>query len=253
MAYFKYKEKSIYYEEKGYGRILVLLLHGNTASSKMFKDISTLYEKDFRIFMLDFLGHGKSDRITEIPDNIWYEEALQTAEFLKIINEERINIIGTSGGALAAINTALIYPKRINKVIADSFEGEYALDIIGESIETERENSKSDAKMIEFWKENHGTDWESIVDNDTKAIIKHYKNIKNFFCKNLSELKVPVMLTGSMEDEYAEYVTFEKVYKEMLEKIPNGKMHLFEKGGHPAFITAGNDFLRKAKKFFEEK
>ena len=250
MPYFKYKNKNIYYEERGNGTIPVVFLHGNTASSKMFSEITGFYEKDFKIFMIDFLGHGKSDRMSEIPDNIWYEEALQTVEFLKNINTGKVNIIGTSGGALVGINCALLSHERINRVIADSFEGEYALDIIAETIDNERENSKSDNNMVRFWKENHGKDWEAVVDMDTKAIIKHYKNVKNFFPGKLSELKVPVLLTGSLEDEYAEYISFEENYKKMLEKLPDGKMYLFKKGGHPAFITAGNEFFQTAKEFF---
>ena len=58
MPYFKYKEKIIYYEESGTGDIPVIFLYGNTASSKMFSEIVSLYEKDFKIFMIDFLGHG---------------------------------------------------------------------------------------------------------------------------------------------------------------------------------------------------
>ena len=250
MSYFRYKNKKIYYEERGNGDIPVVFLHGNTASSRMFSEITDFYEKDFRIFMIDFLGHGKSDRISEIPDNIWYDEALQTVELLKSINIEKVNIIGTSGGALVGLNCALLCPERINKVIADSFEGEHALEIIAETIDKERENSKSDNDTVCFWKENHGEDWEAVVDIDTKAIIKHYKNVKNFFPEKLSELKVPVLLTGSLEDEYAEYISFEENYKKMLEKLPEGKIHLFKKGGHPAFITAGNDFFQTAKEFF---
>ena len=251
MPYFKYKEKNIYYEESGTGDIPVIFLHGNTASSKMFSEIVSLYEKDFKIFMIDFLGHGNSDRITEIPDNIWYEEALQTVEFLKNIHMEKINIIGTSGGALAAINAALLYPEKINRIIADSFEGEYALDIIGENIENGREASKTDPDMVGFWERNHGKDWETVVDNDTKAIIKHYQNVRNFFPGKLSELKVPVLLTGSLEDEFSEYVSFETTYGKMLEEISVGRMYLFRRGGHPAFITAGEEFLKIAKEFFE--
>jgi pimeloyl-ACP methyl ester carboxylesterase len=253
MPYFKYNEKKIYYEERGKGKIPLMLLHGNTASSKMFDNITALYEEDFRIFIPDFLGHGKSDRITEIPANIWYEEALQTVELLKHINMEKMNIIGTSGGALAAINAALLCPEKISGVIADSFEGEYALEIIAESIENERENSKSDNNMRKFWEENHGKDWEQVVDMDTKAIIKHYKTEKTFFRTDLSELKVPVLLTGSLEDEYAEYVSFEKTYGNMKKKIPEGSIHMFKKGGHPAFLTAGNEFFKTAKEFFKEK
>ena len=82
-------------------------------------------------------------------------------------------------------------------------------------------------------------------------ILKTFQTITDsFFFFFLSELKVPVLLTGSLEDEYAEYISFEENYKKMLEKLPDGKMYLFKKGGHPAFITVGNEFFQTAKEFF---
>ena len=44
----------------------------------MLREITDLYMKDFKIFMIDFLGHGKSDRMSEITDNIRYDKAVQT-------------------------------------------------------------------------------------------------------------------------------------------------------------------------------
>lgn len=42
MSYFKYRGKSVYYEEYGQGTPLVFL-HGNTASSKMSERLNMLY------------------------------------------------------------------------------------------------------------------------------------------------------------------------------------------------------------------
>lgn len=66
MSYFYYQSKKIYYTEGGSG-IPVLFLHGNTASSKMFELLMPLYEDRFHVILIDFLGHGKSDRLEEFP------------------------------------------------------------------------------------------------------------------------------------------------------------------------------------------
>ena len=47
MPYFKYKNKSVYYEEIGQGEP-VILIHGNTMSSKMFDCILDLYKSKFK-------------------------------------------------------------------------------------------------------------------------------------------------------------------------------------------------------------
>jgi len=85
MAYYEYKNKKIYYEERGSGTPLVFL-HGNTASSKMFESIIKLYSDEYRVIAIDFLGHGKSERIEEFPLELWFDEAMQTIALLDFLS-----------------------------------------------------------------------------------------------------------------------------------------------------------------------
>ena len=62
MSYFKYHNKSIFYQEIGAGTPLIFL-HGNTASSKMFEMLLPLYKENFSVILIDFLGNGQSDRM----------------------------------------------------------------------------------------------------------------------------------------------------------------------------------------------
>ena len=70
MSYFNYQSKWIYYTETGSGKP-VLFLHGNTASSRMFELLLPLYEDKFHVILIDFLGHGKSERVEEFPADLW--------------------------------------------------------------------------------------------------------------------------------------------------------------------------------------
>lgn len=252
MPYFKYIDKNIYYNESGNGEPL-LLLHGNTASSKMFDDIVNFYEKHFKVIVIDFLGHGKSDRLESFPVDLWFYEAMQVIEFIKQSGYEKVNIIGTSGGAIVALNIALESPESVKRVIADSFEGEKPLAEFVESIVEERELSKHDRDSRSFYEYNHGEDWESVVDNDTQALYNHYKTIGKFYHKKLSNLKVPVLLTGSKADEFIPPGFFEQTYGEMMNKIPNATMYLLDNGGHPAMLSNGEEFSELAFKFFSNK
>ena len=122
MAYFPYGGKSIFYEEFGQGSP-VLFLHGNTASSKMFELLMPLYAEKFRCILLDFLGNGRSDRVERFSPDLWQEEARQTIALVEYLQCGKVSLVGTSGGAWAAVNAALLRPDLFHAVVADSFDG----------------------------------------------------------------------------------------------------------------------------------
>lgn len=248
MSYFNYNQKKCHYTSVGSGEPL-LLLHGNTASSAMFADVVECYADWFKVYLMDFLGHGKSDRVERFATDLWYDEAVQVIAFLEQTGIEKVNIIGSSGGALVAINVALERPDLVHAIIADSFEGEEPLEAFVKNIVQERKLSKQDPATAQFYQFNHGADWEAVVDNDTCAMDEHYKTIGKFFHKPLESLQVPVLLTGSLQDEFITSDFFEMTYGKLLAKIPNGAMRLFEQGGHPAMLSNGEVFAKVATEF----
>ncbi|WMI80302.1 alpha/beta fold hydrolase [Anaerotignum sp. MB30-C6] len=254
MSYFTFENKQVFYQELGSGTPL-LLLHGNTASSKMFEEIAEQYAQNHKVVLIDFLGHGKSQRIDEFPNDLWFFEAKQVIAFLDEKNYKRVDLIGSSGGALVAINVALERPDLIHKVIADSFEGETPLEEFTKNVVELRELSKHDNNAVLFYSLMHGEDWEQVVDCDTLAIANHAKEIGKFFHKPLEQFLPPLLLTGSKEDEFISAIDpsyFEKVYSKMIGKIDHGEMHLFPKGGHPAMLTSPQEFLTVSEGFLKK-
>lgn len=252
MAYFNYKSHKIYYQEIGSGTPL-LMLHGNTASSVMFSEIAPRYAQDYKVILIDFLGCGKSDRVQQWEEDLWYDEAMQVICFLEEKGYQNVNIIGTSGGALAALNTALERPDLVNKLIADSFEGEQASPVVTETLRLGREASKHDSGAKMFYEMMNGTDWESVVDADTQAVISHANNIVEFFHQPLSRLNPDVLFTGSREDVLFPKGFYDEVFAEMLHKIGHGQQYLFEHGGHPAILSNQDEFVTISKAFLESK
>lgn len=64
-----------------------------------------------------------------------------------------------------------------------------------------------------------------------------------------------MFLIGSREDEFVFLIFsdfFENIFLLFFEKIKNGKMYLFDKGGYFVILLNGLDFLNVVKKFLEE-
>ena len=222
-------------------------------SSKMFTGIMDLYKEDFKVILIDFLGHGNSDRLEQFHSDFWYDQAMQVIPLITPNHYDRVNLIGTSGCALAALNVALERSDLVHKVIADSFEGEQAVSSWAGTISAQREKTKTMEQVCMLWEYCHGKDWERVVDLDTDVVIRHAKTINNFFHHDLSQLTIPAMLSVSLkDDEYIGIMDIEKTYKELMKKIPKGILHLFPSGGHPAMLTNAKEFADLAKDFFRD-
>ena len=242
MTHFNYQSKRIFYKEIGVGKLLIML-HGDTASSVMFEFLLPLYQENFRVILIDFLGNGKSDRIEKFPENLWITQAEQVIALIEHLKLQKANLIGTSGGAWVAINTALKRPDLIDRVVADSFDGRTLHENFAENLLQEREFAKHDNHAKQFYEWCQGEDWETVVDLNTQALTKCAVNQIPLFCKPLETLSTPILFTGSLEDDMCRKNIVEE-YTEMNRLVQNGTIHIFKTGGHPAIMTNAEFFSK---------
>lgn len=250
MAYFKYADKSVFYEEYGQGKPLIFL-HGNTASSKMSELIMPLYEEHFRCILIDFLGNGQSDRVETFSPDMWYDEALQTIALAEHLQCGKVSLIGTSGGAWAAVNAALEPPDLFHAIIADSFDGRTLNENFSANLLSERKAAKENIQSREFYEYCQGADWEKVVDLDTEALLKCAEEKRPLFHKPLEELKTPILFMGSREDESCRN-NMEEEYKEMASKCSQSSVFLFPSGGHPSLFSNAEQSATLIKKFIDQ-
>lgn len=251
MTYFTYLSKQIYFEEVGSGPPLILL-HGNTASAKMFDLLLPLYTEHFHVILIDFLGNGRSERIAQFPKDLWYTQSLQVLALIDHLGYEKVNLLGTSGGAWTAINAALERPDVIEKVVADSFDGRTLNKNFFKNLMEDRTFARQDPMSRQFYEWCQGEDWEQIVDLDT-ACLSSYQN-ENIppFHHPIEQLQVPTLLIGSLEDALLRD-NLEAEYKEMCSLIADGSYHLFSKGGHPSMATNAEETAKFVKEFLAKK
>lgn len=247
MSFFKYGSKSVFYREDGRGEPL-LFLHGNTASSQMFAFLMPLYTADFRCIRIDFLGNGQSERVERFSPALWQEEAKQTIALAEHLQCGKVSLIGTSGGAWAAMNAALERPDLFHRVVADSFDGRTLNGQFASRLLAERKAAKADLASRQFYEWCQGADWEKVVDLDTEALLKCAEEKRPLFCRPLEEMKVPVLFMGSLEDEMCRN-DLEQEYRAMAALIPGAEVQMFAQGGHPAILSNAEQAAKAIRRF----
>ncbi len=120
MPKFTYQENQLFYRRQGNGPLLVIL-PGNTASSICHQAELDYFSDSFTAVALDYLGTGLSDRISPMPDNWFASCANQVAALIEHLALGPAILLGTSGGAVVALNCAAMHPDKVRAVIADSF------------------------------------------------------------------------------------------------------------------------------------
>ena len=230
-----YCGKSLFYQEAGEGPVL-LFLHGNTASSRLFEPLLPLYAPHFRCVLLDFLDNGRSDRAAVLPADLWQDEARQVLALIRKAGYERPCLLGTSGGAWAAMNAALLAPDEVGAVVADSFDGRTLHPGFAQDLAAERAKAKQDPAARGFYEWCQGPDWEAVVDRDTDALLRCASSGQPLFCRPLEQMRPPVLLLGSREDPMCR-LDLEAEYAAMAAQMPCAAVRLFPSGGHPAILS----------------
>lgn len=125
-GYAPVNETKLYYEVAGDGPALILL-HAGIADSRMWDGHFERYSKQFRVVRYDLRGFGKS----KIPPGS-YSGYADLAGLMDHLEIERAHILGISNGGRVALDFALAYPKRVNKLVlaTPSMGGHPPSDII---------------------------------------------------------------------------------------------------------------------------
>ncbi|GAB5466082.1 MAG: alpha/beta hydrolase [Candidatus Kapaibacteriales bacterium] len=250
MAIYKYGEHKAFYEVHGDGEPL-LMLHGNSVSSKMFKsEIDFWLSEGRQVIVTDYIGLGQSSRLEFFADDYWYFNSQVVASLLDELNISSITVVGTSGGALTGLNLAVNFPEKVKGLIADSFMGYGLSKKDADAIASRRTKAKEKVLSKAFWKSMNGEDWETVVDHDIDLMRRVGSVPLKTIHGDVSQIKAPVLCVGSHEDELIPDPVAK--IKEVAKDIPNCEEVYFDYGKHPFMITQKPDFRKVMKAFLEK-
>lgn len=249
MPLFEFDGLNIFYDSLGSGKPLILL-HGNSVSSKMFQTESAFYAKYYKVYLIDYPGHGKSDRIEMFRNDFWYYNSKAIIKLIEIENLNDVYLIGTSGGALVGLNVCANLNERIKKSIFDSFFGLRIELELAMKIYESRMRAKKQLLASSFWKNQHGEDWGKIIDQDSDMLVSVAKNKNPIVYGNLNEIDCPVLFTGSIQDELIPGM--KERLEEIARAVPKSDLFISNIGKHPLMITQKRLFRKIALGFFNE-
>ena len=117
MSYLDQDGTKIYYEDHGAGDTAIILSHGYSATSAMWKGQVEAFEDDYRIITWDMRGHGLSDS----PDDPGlYSEAHTVADMAAILDECGVGqaiVGGLSLGGYMSLAFNLVYGPRVTALL----------------------------------------------------------------------------------------------------------------------------------------
>ncbi len=248
MSYFHYDGYKIYFERRGNGHPL-LLLHGNTTSVKLFKSDIPFFSQYFDVIAFDYPGHGLSDYVQQFREDFWNYNAKVALALLDFLKIDETYIIGTSGGALVALNLAVMKPQIAPLIIADSFFGNRLSYEEAKNLVSKRQKAKTHFMSQQYWKQFNPTHWEHIVDEDCRVLLAISEKNLPLIYGDLSQISSEVLLVGTTTDEVIPDI--ENRMNELSEIIPNTDIKIYDYGRHTFMITEKEEFRRIALEFLE--
>jgi pimeloyl-ACP methyl ester carboxylesterase len=120
MPEFDYNGHRISYDEYGAGERPLILVHGLLMNRRMFDRLGpAMAERGNRVIAVDLLGHGRSDRPTEMSQYSMTFFARQVETLLDHLDLDDAVIGGTSLGANVALELAYLEPKRVKAMMIE--------------------------------------------------------------------------------------------------------------------------------------
>jgi pimeloyl-ACP methyl ester carboxylesterase len=120
MPEFDYNGHRISYDEYGAGERPLILVHGLLMSRRMFDRLGPeMAKRGNRVITVDLLGHGRSDRPTDMSNYSMTFFARQVEALMDHLDLDDAVVGGTSLGANATLELAYISPKRVRGMMIE--------------------------------------------------------------------------------------------------------------------------------------
>ncbi len=217
----------------------ILLIHDNGQSSKIFDTEIKFYSSYFNTLTVDLSGHGKSPSSNDSENNFWVSNAKAICELCEKEKLKKVSIIGIGGGALVALNMAILNPGLVKNIIAESLPGvEPDMDYLNRLISHRDHAGRNELKS--FFQTMNGSRWEKVLDEDTTMQEDFFENGGGYLCGDPGSINCPILLAGS--SGYDVLPDMETRLKDAMALLKRSQVHLFSAAAYPLIITKNHEY-----------
>ncbi len=252
--YVKVNDLTVYYETFGTGEPLVLL-HGGTATRRMWEKFVPTFAKHFKVIAPDSRGHGKTDN----PSGKFGFRLMadDTAGLIRALGLERPSICGYSDGGQICIEIGMRYPDVASKLVimgahnrlqdADIASlGDMGIEAPGvvDVQKFERAAPEIVSRVQEF-SSGHGPEyWKTFV----REISKMWLTRLNYTVEDYRKITIPTLVLVGDRDEDVSLEDALEMYRSIPKAelaVAPGSDHYFPWSKTELFTRIVIDFLRR--------
>lgn len=241
---------SIYFEVHGEGPT-VLLTHGFSATSHMWKPQLEAMSPDYRLVIWDMRGHGRSD---SPPDPAAYSEALTVQDMVALcdaLDAEQVVAAGLSLGGYMSLAFHLTHPKRVAGLMLFDTGPGYKKD------EPRAAWNRAAEKRAQAF-ESRGLDALPSRGEIRPSAHRSAQGLANAsrgllaqadarVIESLPHISVPTLVLAGSEDK-----PFLAATDYMAAKVPGARKVLLQGAGHASNIDKPEEFNREVLAFLRE-
>lgn len=206
----------------------IILLHGAIGAADQLDSIaSTLKEKNYNVYTLNFSGHGK----TPFQNQFGIEQfAGELESFIKSNNLSQPTVFGYSMGGYIALYLAHQQPNLLGNIITLGTKFEWSPEIAAKEVKMldSKTISEKVPKFAEALKNRHGNDWESLLQKTADMMVDLGANnaLKQ---TDVSLIENKVLIGLADKDTMVSLNETTAVYTE----LKNGAMYMLPNTKHP--------------------
>jgi pimeloyl-ACP methyl ester carboxylesterase len=257
----------LHYNDAGEGKP-VLCIHGGgpgaTAWSNFKQNIPAITASGRRMIMVDMPGYGKSEFTDGLNEDFFDYMGRMLDEFLNALDiKGSVDVIGNSLGGQAALGLEIVKPERIKHlvligsqptsagIVIQPMPQEALKNIInyygGDGASLEKMRRLVESLLFDSSWVTDETIQERFEASKDPGQMRLLGLPRRDFYADLPNVAVPTLLVWGQEDKGGAL----EVGLQMLRKLQNARMHIFQRCGHWAQVEHQQEFEKVVLNFFD--